>query len=329
MPAGLPDFTNGIDFTIYATQTAAMHNQLVSNGVPATDRGMTIVTTDTALNTPDVPNPDLDPGGSYLKLKRFLWIRRPHSTASDTTPLSYVWNENAVSHATYRKWVRSVSDTASLQAEIDALDVRVTAVEASAASALATANAANATAATASVNATNALANASSAGTTANTALTTANIANTTATTANTTANTALTTATAAKATADTATANITNIQTQLKVATSGSVALNTIVAAGKPIDELHNLGATPRQVRAVLVCTTADLNYDIGDEVDTAGVDGAALAPFGVAWANSTRIGFSNWISAANVQIPNKTTGALTPVTVGSWSLKVYASVQ
>lgn len=167
--AGQPDFIQGVDFTLYATQTAAMHNLLVSGGTPAADRGLLVVTTDTALNTPDVPNPNAS--SSYTKWKAYSWIRRPHSTASDTTPIAYLWNENAVSHATYLKWVRLPADTSVLEAELDALDLRVDDLEASMATALATANAANATANAASTNATNALATANAAQADADTAL--------------------------------------------------------------------------------------------------------------------------------------------------------------
>lgn len=170
MPIAIYDFTTGLDFSALANATGADHNNLVDQAVPyATDKGIVMVSTDTALNTPDVPNPNTS--ASYTKWKNYIWVRRVHSTATDTTPLSYTWNENAVSHATYLKWVRIPADTSALEALIDALDLRVDDLEASMATALATANAANATANLASTNASSALATANTANTNATTAL--------------------------------------------------------------------------------------------------------------------------------------------------------------
>lgn len=107
----------------------------------------------------------------------------------------------------------------------------------------------------------------------------------------------------------------------------STPVAGSGITTASKPVDTAHGFAATPQLVRAVIVCTTANLNYSIGDEVNLdAAWDGALSAAPVFTFGNSTNIGAIARSSAANWQIANKTTGTLTSITAGSWSLKVYA---
>jgi len=163
------DLLRGIDFTALTNLTAGQHNDLVDLTAPATDKGMVLWTVDTALNTPDVPDPTL--GAGYSKFKRYLWIRIPHSTSTSTVPLFYAWNDSATSVTTYLKWQAPAFNTTSIEAEISALDLRVDNLEVSIASARATANAANSTASAASTNATNALSAATAASTNATTAL--------------------------------------------------------------------------------------------------------------------------------------------------------------
>ena len=96
MAISVYDFTKGIDFTSISPATAGDHNTLVDAAVPyVTDKGIVMVSADTALNTPDVPD-----AATTTKWKNYIWIRRPHSTATDTTPIAYMWNENATSVAT-------------------------------------------------------------------------------------------------------------------------------------------------------------------------------------------------------------------------------------
>lgn len=110
----------------------------------------------------------------------------------------------------------------------------------------------------------------------------------------------------------------------------SSLVAGSGISGAGKPIDAAHSLAATPQQVRAVLVCTTANLNYSVGDEVDVLNVwsGGLQTNPINV-FANATNAGVVVRSAASDWQIANKTSGSstLATITAGSWSVKVYAT--
>lgn len=115
---------------------------------------------------------------------------------------------------------------------------------------------------------------------------------------------------------------------------TSSAVALNGL-GAGKPIDVAHglvdNAGAAvvPRFVRAVLVCTTANLNYSIGDEVDAlSAIDGGTNPPSVNAGASTTNVWVCQSVASASLQIKNKTTGVFAAITPSSWSVKVYASL-
>jgi len=157
MPISLFDITKGIDFTALVSAAAADHNTLVDGAVPyATDKGIVMMSNDTALNTPDVPN-----AAVTTKWKNYLWIRRPHSTATPASaliPIVYSWNENrATSDATYLKWERVPADTIAVEALIAALTLRVADLEAVNVTNTALINAANSNAATALTNSSNAL----------------------------------------------------------------------------------------------------------------------------------------------------------------------------
>jgi hypothetical protein len=107
----------------------------------------------------------------------------------------------------------------------------------------------------------------------------------------------------------------------------TGSIALASITAAGAYIDTAHSLGVTPKSLHTVMVCTTADHNYAIGDELDFGNVwQSGGTSPAGTPWANSTNIGFTAIVSKASFQIPNKTTGATATPTEARWTIKIYA---
>ncbi len=101
MAASLQDIKKGIDLTgVGASATGSQLNQLVDAGAVGDDRGMIVETTDTVLDTPDVPD-----AATNTKWRRFIWRRVPHATATDTTPILYIWKNTATSVATYLKWV--------------------------------------------------------------------------------------------------------------------------------------------------------------------------------------------------------------------------------
>ena len=108
------DVVKGVDFTALSPQTAAEHNQLVDLATPYAESssvgvGFILTTTDSASNTPDVPDPTA--GGDYNKWARYMWNRRPFTGESDKSCKLYSWNDDATSDATYLKW--QLSDPAS------------------------------------------------------------------------------------------------------------------------------------------------------------------------------------------------------------------------
>lgn len=107
----------------------------------------------------------------------------------------------------------------------------------------------------------------------------------------------------------------------------TATAACSGITGAGKPIDAAHGFATVPRYVKAVLVCTTANLNYAIGDEVGVDPTwDGWLTAPALFTFGNSTNVGVVVRNTAAGWSIANKTTGTLAAITPGSWTLKIYA---
>lgn len=191
------DFSAGVDFTGVNPVTGADHNNLVDLAVPVEDtgpevgKGMILVTTDSALDTPDVPNATIT-----TKWKRYAWFRRPFAGADDKASILYIWNDDAVSVATYLKWIRVNADLT--QVEVDVANALATAQNAQTTVELfsnalndvtTTANQALATANTASVNANTALTDSAESLVTANAASETANNAETIANNALTAAN--------------------------------------------------------------------------------------------------------------------------------------------
>lgn len=192
------DFTQGIDFTGLANATAADHNSLINLATPKDDgafggKGMVISTIDSALNTPVVPD-----ANSTTKWRRYLWIRKPHSSEPvSTTPMIYAWDENTENDATYQKWVQTNYSIAFLEADVAELQGLYNGINVDVQSSLTIANAANTLANTASNAATAANAKADAAQTLATTGNLTANQALTKATDAVTQANNALAAASA------------------------------------------------------------------------------------------------------------------------------------
>lgn len=332
MALSVVDLLKGIDFTALASAAAGDHNTLVDNAEPILDsasegKGIVLWTKDSALNTPIVPNPVAS--APFNKWKRYVWLRIPHSTASSKIPLWYAWNDDAASVGSLLKWQRVTADTTAVEALITALDTRVDTVETDVANAVNTANAANANAATASTNASAAVTTANAAGTNATTALATANTAQTDATAAAATATAANTLATTANNSAVASAAAVAALTTASASFTSNAVACATIVAAGLSINVAHGLGAYPTKVIGYLVCTTADLNYSVGDKLPLEAVESVSGGGNGVTVAvgfSVTNVFIVSRSAAANWVISNKTTGVATFIDPNDWSVEIYA---
>ena len=129
------DFENLLmDFTAIVEADGAAHNSLVTAANPKEDtngdgKGLILITHDTALNTPVVP----DPTGADVKWKRYMWVRVPFSTAESLTPIAYAWNEDQVEDALYLKWIPIIGDITTVTASIHEVDLKAdTAIEQSA-----------------------------------------------------------------------------------------------------------------------------------------------------------------------------------------------------
>lgn len=112
------DFTKGIDFTGINPATGADHNVLIESAFPKEDtdddgKGLILKTTDSALNTPVVPD-----ASSNSKWRRYLWIRVPHADAADTKPKIYAWNQSANLDPSYLRWIETNIDIEALNANV-------------------------------------------------------------------------------------------------------------------------------------------------------------------------------------------------------------------
>jgi hypothetical protein len=114
----------------------------------------------------------------------------------------------------------------------------------------------------------------------------------------------------------------------------------NITIAAGNMLDMPHGLGSygtnalgfTPRNVRWVLVCTTTDLNYSIGDEIPIEQVVGLAGGTYGypifTGGANTTNVFLTRHISSSPtfvMAVNSKGVEVIQILTQAYWKAKVY----
>lgn len=153
----IQDFNKGVDYTGLTEVTAPDLNNGVDLASPVSDsgtegKGINIMTQDIELDIPTVPDASV-----VSKWKRYLWIRKPHSTASDTTPLVYGWDDNIESDFTFKKWVRLYPDINTFNAIIASQTIRINEARDLATTANTNATSANQLATEASNNASSAL----------------------------------------------------------------------------------------------------------------------------------------------------------------------------
>lgn len=116
------DLTHGVDFTGINPATGGDHNNLVDLAVPKDDggqqgKGFVLVTKDSALDTPVVPD-----ANTTTKWRRYIWIRIPHATATSQLVTIYAWSQGlAVADPTFSKWGPVIIDVTSIQSQIDAV----------------------------------------------------------------------------------------------------------------------------------------------------------------------------------------------------------------
>ena len=130
------DLVKGIDITGLETVTGSEINQTVDAGRLAEDKGMRIITTDTAPDVPDVPDPDTELDGVLpIFWYRYKWVRMPYETVTDVQPKEYNWNANIESDATLLKWQWSGEAAALAQATAESASANATAATLAAATA--------------------------------------------------------------------------------------------------------------------------------------------------------------------------------------------------
>lgn len=86
------DFVKGLDLTGLATVGAADINQSIDNTTPSAGRGIVLYSVDTALGVADTPDVSTIP-----RYARCLWLRIPHTSATDRTPALYAYNPTSYS----------------------------------------------------------------------------------------------------------------------------------------------------------------------------------------------------------------------------------------
>jgi hypothetical protein len=99
------DFQKRLDITGLTEITGSQINQSVETAYPADDKGLIIETTDTAVDVPEVPDPNEElESVTPTYWTRYLWKRNPHADDDENGVRLYAWNPNAESHATFLKW---------------------------------------------------------------------------------------------------------------------------------------------------------------------------------------------------------------------------------
>jgi len=99
------DLVAGLDPTAFTDITGAQILTAIDDAQPSSDRGFILVTSDSGLNLPNVP--DARPNTGNTIFQRYIWIRIQPVTATVTT---YVWNPNGNTDATFLNWI-TISQT--------------------------------------------------------------------------------------------------------------------------------------------------------------------------------------------------------------------------
>lgn len=95
------------------------------------------------------------------------------------------------------------------------------------------------------------------------------------------------------------------------------------ILSAAGGYTNAHGLAGTPQIVRVAIACTTAELGYNIGDEIDLSTV---TRSDGGVVSANATNVFWSE-SSSSLYSVARRDTAASASITKANWTLKFYAT--
>jgi len=97
-------------------------------------------------------------------------------------------------------------------------------------------------------------------------------------------------------------------------------------IASGVVANIPHGFSNAPSNVRWVVVCTTTNVGYSVGDELNVASVDANSYPAFS-SGANSTNVFLIFDDNSSAFEIANKSTGARQNGVIADWKAKCYAS--
>ena len=118
MPNTSQDMVKGIDISGLSSVSASEYMQLIDAGRTASDKGLNIVTTDLALNTPVVPNPNVVlEGVTPTWWIRYIWIRKPFDNTGQV--ILYGWNDSLASDPTYLQWQSTLTNVVDLTNQVN------------------------------------------------------------------------------------------------------------------------------------------------------------------------------------------------------------------
>src|SRR5688572_26561003 len=97
------DFEKRLDLTALTQVSGTEINQVLETALPADNKGLIIQTTDTALNIPEVPNPNVEfEGVTPTHWTRYIWLRIPFD---ETGVIKiYAWNPHIDADVTLLNW---------------------------------------------------------------------------------------------------------------------------------------------------------------------------------------------------------------------------------
>lgn len=108
---------------------------------------------------------------------------------------------------------------------------------------------------------------------------------------------------------------------------TSTAITASTLATGDQTYSAAHGFGAAPFDAFAVLKCTTTDLGYSVGESV---------ILRDNITKLSSSSVWSGFWVGfdatnvyghqEANLAIPNRSTGLISPITYSSWELYLCA---
>jgi hypothetical protein len=98
-----------------------------------------------------------------------------------------------------------------------------------------------------------------------------------------------------------------------------------TLATRINPTIQFHSLPTTPSYFKCVLYCNSADLNFATGHELDLDSVSDGTYYPPYISYANASYVSATSKAGLTTVSTLNRTTGAVTALTLSKWNIKYY----